>query len=41
MTYLTNTAASVRKIGITKSEELANAFKEDWIISFFIPEVTR
>jgi len=37
MGYLSNTAASVRKMGINKSEELASAFKEDWIITDFIP----
>jgi len=39
MSYLTNTAASVRDMGIQKSKELADKFKGDWIISNFIPKV--
>ena len=32
MTYLTNTAASVRQMGVQKSAILAEAFKEQWIM---------
>lgn len=39
MGYLTNTAASVRQIGIQKSEILAKNFKQDWIITEYIPVV--
>ena len=39
MGYLHNTAASVRKMGIQKVEELAKTFKEDWIVQEFIPVV--
>jgi len=37
MGYLHNTAASVRRMGIEKVEELAKTFKEDWIVAEFIP----
>jgi len=40
MTYLSNTAASVRQMGIQKSAILANAFKEQWIMADFIPVVS-
>ena len=39
LSYLTNTAASVREMGIKKSKELAEKFKADWILSGFIPKV--
>lgn len=39
MTYLTNTAASVREMGIKKSREIAEKFKGDWIINSYIPRV--
>jgi len=39
MQYLTNTAASVREMGISKSRELAASFKGDWILSSFVPKV--
>jgi hypothetical protein len=32
ITYLTNTAASVREMGIKKAKELADKFKTDWIL---------
>ena len=32
MGYLTNTAASVRQMGVQKSAILAEAFKEQWIM---------
>lgn len=38
MSYLTNSAASVREMGITKAREIAEKFKGDWIISNFIPK---
>lgn len=39
LTYLSNTAASVREMGIKKVKELAEKFKADWINSSFIPRV--
>jgi hypothetical protein len=37
--YLTNTAASVREMGIRKSREIAEKFKAEWIVSNYIPKV--
>lgn len=39
LSYLSNTAASVREMGIKKVKELAEKFKADWINSSFIPRV--
>jgi serine/threonine-protein phosphatase 2A regulatory subunit A len=39
ITYLTNTAASVREMGIKKAKELGEKFKAEWIINSFIPKV--
>jgi hypothetical protein len=39
LSYLTNTAASVREMGIKKARELAEKFKGDWVLSSFIPKV--
>ena len=39
MGYLTNTAASVRDMGVEKSGVLAKTFKEEWIMNEFIPVV--
>lgn len=39
LTYMSNTAASVREMGIKKSRELAEKFKQDWVNSSFIPRV--
>jgi len=39
LSYLTNTAASVREMGIKKSRELAEKFKADWVLSNYIPKV--
>ena len=39
ISYLSNTAASVREMGIKKSKELAEKFKGDWIINSYIPRV--
>jgi len=39
LSYLTNTAASVREMGIKKSREIAERFKAEWIISNYIPKV--
>ena len=36
MCYLTNTAASVRQIGIDKSEMLAREFQQEWIVNDYI-----
>lgn len=39
MTYLTNTAASVREMGIVKIEWIAKEFGSAWISDVFIPKV--
>jgi hypothetical protein len=39
MAYLTNSAASVRTMGVTKSGVLAKTFKQDWIMTEYIPVV--
>lgn len=39
LSYLTNTAASVREMGIKKSRELADKFKGEWVMSNYIPKV--
>ncbi len=39
MTYLTNTAASVREMGVNKARELAEKFKGDWVVQNFLPKV--
>lgn len=41
MGYLTNTAASVRQMGIQKSAILAAQFKQEWIMSEYIPVVNN
>ena len=41
MSYLTNTAASVRQMGVKKSAILAETFKEQWIMNDYIPVVTN
>ena len=41
LTYMSNTAASVREMGIKKSRELAEKFKQDWVNSSFIPRVVE
>ena len=41
MKYLTNTAASVREMGITKAAELAEKFSPDWTVKEFIPKVVE
>ena len=41
MGYLTNTAASVRQMGIEKSALLAQNFKQDWIMNQYIPAVVN
>lgn len=41
LSYLSNTAASVREMGIKKSRELAEKFKSDWIMSAYIPRVVE
>ena len=37
--YLTNTAASVRNMGVEKSGDLATSFGEEWVVSSLIPKV--
>lgn len=39
LSYLTNTASSVRDMGIKKARELAEKFKSEWILNSFIPKV--
>lgn len=39
MTYLTQTAASVRKMGVEKAAELAKTFNNDWVMQDFLPMV--
>ena len=39
LSYLTNTAASVREMGIKKSREIAEKFKQEWILSNYLPKV--
>jgi hypothetical protein len=41
MGYLTNTAASVRAMGIEKSGILAQNFKQEWIMNEYIPVVVN
>jgi serine/threonine-protein phosphatase 2A regulatory subunit A len=41
MGYLTNTAASVRQMGIQKSAVLAKSFSQDWILQEYIPVVNN
>lgn len=41
MTYLVNTAASVRNMGVEKAGDLAKAFGADWVIESFIPKVVE
>ena len=38
MKYLSNTAAAVREMGVSKSIELAEAFGSDWVITSYIPK---
>ena len=41
MSYLSNTAASVRETGIRKVRELADKYKGDWVVNSFIPKVNE
>lgn len=41
MTYLVNTAASVRNMGVEKAGALAKAFGAGWVIESFIPKVVE
>ena len=41
MQYLTNTAASVREMGIEKSAEMAQKFGSDWVLTSYIPKVVE
>ena len=36
--YLTNTAASVRNMGVKKSGELATTFGADWVVATLVPK---
>jgi len=41
MTYATNTAASVREMGIKKVREIGEKFKAEWIVGSFIPKIVE
>jgi len=41
LSYLSNTAASVRETGIKKVKELAEKYKGDWVVTSFIPKVNE
>lgn len=40
-TYMTNTAASVREMGVSKVKSLGEAFGEDWIMMTLIPKAVE
>lgn len=39
VSYLTNSAAAVRDMGIQQAKEIGKKFGPEWIISAFIPKV--
>jgi len=39
--YLTNTAAAVREMGIQKAQQIGQAFGSAWIADFFVPKVVK
>lgn len=41
LAYLTNSAAAVREIGIKKVKEIAAEFKQEWVMTNFIPKITE
>lgn len=41
MSYLTNTAAAVREMGIQKAESVGKAFGSNWIAENFVPKVIK
>ena len=41
MSYLSNTAAEVRKKGYEKAAEMGERFGNNWIMNEFVPEVLR
>ena len=41
MSYLTNTAAAVREMGIAKAEHVGKAFGHSWIADNFVPKVIK
>ena len=41
LAYLTNSAAAVREIGIKKVREIAAEFKQEWVMTNFIPKITE
>ena len=41
ITYLQNTAASVRDKGVLKAADLAKAFGTDWVVNEFIPVIVQ
>jgi serine/threonine-protein phosphatase 2A regulatory subunit A len=41
LSYLNNTASSVREMGVRKAKELADKYKSEWVIQTFIPKVVE
>ena len=41
MAYTTNTAASVREMGVTCSVDMGKKFGADWIVKSFIPKIVE
>lgn len=39
LSYLSNTAASVRETGVKKARELADKYKGEWVMGTYIPKV--
>ena len=39
--YLTNTAASVREMGVKQVKAMANSFGAEWITTILIPKVVE
>jgi hypothetical protein len=39
MGYLTNNAAAVREMGITKVKKMAEQFHKEWVMGCFIPKI--
>jgi serine/threonine-protein phosphatase 2A regulatory subunit A len=41
LSYLGNTAASVRDMGVKKAKEVADKYKGEWVMASFIPRITE
>jgi serine/threonine-protein phosphatase 2A regulatory subunit A len=41
MNYLTNPAASVREMGVSKVQSMAVLFKSDWVVTSFVPKIVE